>query len=647
MLARYDITIDGESYIIQPGSWAEGSVRREPESNQLGLESLKSRPDLRSFLQSSWIEGSMWQKPVVRNDPKTYFQSQNLAFADRPGAVQEGKAFQRITFANDGISPVAAHNAYADGAVAVLIDGANAYFQKWVASVDEFQSVSTNVTSRDPYVAAASGAGASSDDAYFLSDDGYLTIFNVNTGAISTFDTTLTIYTGANLWADPDYVYVYDGDQVWRMDINGGYAFVDGEGGTGPLANDGLGPDIMKDADYTAGCIIPEWQQPRAISTAEGIFYMKNVYVNGSPVCKIYRVDADASGSFILTPVKTLDPGTIGITMAYHLGSLLISAVGNAATAMANAEHQKVTYYHVTGNSIGSLGSPLGGTNVDETPVWLLGAVDDIFYIGGNKRIWQYDARTGAMHPLRYESATYTNGGGGWWAMAPVKTSTDSGILFQYGTTYATVAGSVEQIVQETVDSYNDNGESNYITSNWFDFDLPMEEKSITEVYYDISDVRSGSTIAIQLSTDGGAFSTVATLTSSSDNTARVSITPVTGFKFQYKLVFSDDSVTTAPEPTRLYALGFTASAGEMVKVMQFTINGWESVNVENNVQIPKDIYDNLVALRDNGSAVSVTHYMVSDEADDSSTGTYKVQSVTIRKDDPAEALIEVVLMEG
>jgi hypothetical protein len=186
-----------------------------------------------------------------------------------------------------------------------------------------------------------------------------------------------------------------------------------------------------------------------------------------------------------------------------------------------------------------------------------------------------------------------------------------------------------------------------FVTSNWFDFDLPMEQKTIHEVFFDTEHIRTGTVVLVQISADGGAFTTVASLTGGTTaDTARQAITaPITGYKFQYKLVFPTDSDTSSAEPGRVYSLGFAAFAGEMVNVLQFTIDGKESCNIENEVLVPEDVYDNMATLRATRTEVSVAHSYRQLEAGTDVTDTYYVSSVTGRKDSPQDGMYEVQLV--
>ncbi|KKK78866.1 hypothetical protein LCGC14_2839250, partial [marine sediment metagenome] len=387
-------------------------------------------------------------------------------------------------------------------------------------------------------VCMAASAG-SDGKVYALFDTGIVAWYDPTANSNSTFDTGRTQYNGASMWVDRDFVWVYNGDTLYTYDTS---AYTES---TAARADDDWGIDVFsRAAAFTGKPVIPEWSCTRAISTSEGIFYVKNVFEGGLSVAKVWRVDRDASGSYILTPIGTLPKGQVAINIAHHLGSILITTVPNFHRAVVNADDQKVTVYHVTGKSIGAVGSLLGGTNVDETPVWMLGSHNEMLYIGGRKRLWVYDGRVGAFHVVHVESATkYTNHGSGFTAMATVASTSGAGLLFMHTSQDGlSAAPYFELLVEDSLITTSDD--TAFVTSNWFDFELPMEEKTIYEVFYDASDIRTDSTVLIQVSADGAAFSTVATVTGgvSADTIRQAVITPITGYKFQYKLVFSTDT---------------------------------------------------------------------------------------------------------
>ena len=645
--ARFTVTVDGQEYHIVPETFVEGAVRRQAEFAYLGEEDLKSRPDTREFLHNSWIGGAQWEKPLYgRNNANTYFESGDLSFTDRAGAVQQSAELQPLDSNLDTPSAklIAWSEDGTDGAITFAWNGSAWQWYKWIKTANSWVAQASRTTAHletNVCMAASAGPGGL---VYALMKEGDISWYDptANTnGNVTTRKAEGAVLNGANIWADSDFVWLYSGGGIFNYAIADSYVQV-------RIVNDDDGIDVYaRSSDFTGKPVIPEWSCIRAIPTSEGIFYVKNVFEGGLPIAKVYRVDRDASGSYILTPIGTLPKGQVAINIAHHLGSILISTVPNYHRAVVNADDQKVTVYHVTGKSIGAVGSPLGGTNIDESPLWFLGTHNEMLYLGGRKRLWSYDGRVGAFHTVHVESATkYTDHGSGFTAMATVEGTDGAGLLFMHTSQDGlSAAPYLELLVEDSLITTSDD--TAFVTSNWFDFELPMEEKTIYEVFYDASDIRTDSTVLIQVSADGAAFATVATVLHTSDETIRQAvITPITGYKFQYKLVFSTDTVTSSAEPGRVYSVGFAAFGGEMVDVLQFTIDGKESMNLENLVQVPSDVYDLMAALRDSKEEIVVSHTMNTYEGDDPQSNTYRVTSVTGRKDSPLDGLYEIQLVE-
>lgn len=640
----FNMEIDGQSYFIKPGTFVEGAIRRQAEFQQLDSDSLKSKPDNREWLQTSWIGGAEWAKPIYSpTNIDTYFNASGVSLTDSAGSVQQSATI--VNSDSDLRNPSSAFVSWnkngIEGAVSLGWTGTAWAWFDWDTATSNFTVLSVDHATLvvGDYVMAAAAGPASS--AYSFMKSGYLAEINLGTNALNLTNLNLSAYNGSNIWVDATYVWIYNGESLYRWNI-------DRASSPELIVNDGDGPDTFStSATFTSKPIIPEWSNRRAIRTAEGFFYIKNVLVGGLTVCKVYRIDRDNAGSYINTPLASLSAGATGLDLAYHLSSLMITTVANSYTATNNTEDQRVTIYHVTGNSVGAIGSPLGGDNLDETPVWFLGAIGEQYFFGGRKRIWQYDPRVGAFHPwLELTDTKYTDHGAGVCDMVDVKLGTSSGTLFKHASQDG-LAVAPYIISSNQITSTNTNSKNSFLESNWIDFNMPMEEKSITEVYYDSAFLRTDSTVTIQIAADDGAYSTVLTLTGgTSADTARTTIASVKGFKFRYKLIFSDDTDVTSLDPSRIRAIGFGALAGEMVEVMQFTIDGNESMNINNAVQDPKDVYDSIALLRDNSDSFTVKHYYHTNDLADSVTRTMRVASITGSKDWPGEGLYDIVLIE-
>ena len=634
MRPDYTIEIDGVLYLVEPGTMREGSVRRQVEVNSLQETDFKSRPETREFLQNTWTGGSRWEKPVYSlQNLDSYYTANDISATDTPGSVMAGRNTTEADtpFSEDSFLVQSYSLNSSRGAVKAYQNGSTTHrIAKWSSSSNNWTTTgqSNNAswgTAQRPMATTAYG-----DLVWVLWENGYLTEWDTTGTSVVETNLSLTPKPGSSLWADETYVYVYDGDKHSRYDHTSSYA----QDTTVFPLNDGEGFNVFEPAD--GGGIVAGHAITNAINTAEGIFYLKNIYIGGVNVCKVFRIDRDASGQYIISPYGTLPPGTVGIDMVYHLGSILISTVPNLAVANTNTSHQQVTFYHITGNSIGSIGTPVARNAPSETPYACLLSDGDLLWIGGQDAIWVYDARVGAIHPIHAITGVSA---GAFVGAAKVETTNGPATVFTHED--STDGEGRNALVLDTT-HYVSSGMNAYLESNYFDFDLPMEQKTVTEVFVDLTDFDGTSDLTVQLSADDAAFATVATFTA--DEVGRTSITPVTGTKFQYRLELGTEN--SHSPATKVRAIGFSALGGETVRFMQFTINGEESVNIENNVQDPYTVYTNMAALRDNANTVAVKHYLADRDGTEIDLGNFRVANVTASLDGK-EGMYDVSLLEA
>ena len=160
MEARYTIDVNGVDYIIQPGTFQEGAVRREVTLQEIGREDLQARPDNRGWWQTSWSGGSQWERPVYSlSNINTYHESSQVSLTDRGGAIQQGRArteassnldlesTKLVQWSKNGIS----------GAVALDWSGALSWYS-WNGSAFASDSANyTGISSTDKVMAASGG----------------------------------------------------------------------------------------------------------------------------------------------------------------------------------------------------------------------------------------------------------------------------------------------------------------------------------------------------------------------------------------------------------------------------------------------------------------------------------------------------------
>jgi hypothetical protein len=375
-----------------------------------------------------------------------------------------------------------------------------------------------------------------------------------------------------------------------------------------------------------------------AVSTPEGIYLARNSFSDGQFQAWVYRLSRDAAGNWILNPLSPLPSGSIALSIAYHLGSVIIAASPEPQTIIDQTEHAEVILYHYTGGQPGALGSLLGRGNVDETPYGMLGSNGPLLYIGGHKRLWVYDAVRGGIHTA-WEWGT-ANTLGPYKAMAWARDSADEGIaIFAGPDRIAHTKRSLEDD-PDTVAAFGDDEAHYTLESNFFDFGLPMETKEITKVAILREDDDGGSEWTVQIAVDDGAFADVHV----DSGTAPYSETITSGLrgrKFRYKLIYQ----TKDTARKGLEAILITATSGAMITEWDVTLDGSELLNVDNEPQNEETFYDAMLTLADTQAITTLVDNMQEQEqlTDTGTSTNVKIQAVEIVKEKPGESAVRVV----
>jgi len=404
------------------------------------------------------------------------------------------------------------------------------------------------------------------------------------------------------------------------------------------IYDDGMGPDMA--TEITANATDPT--NPRdalrlAVASSEGIWIVKNVNQEGVPTPFITRIDRTNDGTDIGIPVSSLPPNTMVLDLAYHLGGLVLSAATNMQRVFDNdisaSGYPTITLYSLIGESLAVIGSPLGGVNPVEAPYKFLATDEARLYFGGNLSVWVYDAARGGVH--RWAKNTYAQAAGGTF-MSMVFTTDSAGDEVQQFSHYGSSI-----VLQQPTKEEGGGTVTHSLESNYFDFNIPAEQKTITHVTLMTDGVGAGETWTISLETDDGAFASVATATSTTANTAKQRLSAVkTGFRFRYKIVWAGSDIAT---PSKVKGIVFHALQGEMVVQWALSIDGTEFMNVENLRVRPDDVLTYLESIAGTATVVS----FVDEYRTTSSTHNVKVESVTIERTAPQEIdSAQIVLTE-
>ena len=644
-MPHFDLTIDGTSAMIVrgEGTFKERSIRTEITQNLLSQSQelgLVSRPDQPRLYQTDWSGGSRWWKPIAQGeDLKSYFSSNNFDLWSEPGKINPRNTSLTIGISaavNDD-APVAAS---LGGELYVVagddtVDASHWDVGKWTPASNAFVTeagVHSGVNDTSFPVAAV---GDPSDGyVYLITEDGELVRFNPVTDAVNGgWITGLSVYPGANIFLHNGFLMFYSGDQI--------YTVTKATPTTTSVFNDGMGKDFMDDATFSVSTsdffFATQAYITLAVATPEGIYYVKNTRQGGQPQAWIFRVDLDEAGNWIGNPLGVLPAGNVALSVAYHLGSLMISATPDWIGALRGEEPDiEIVLYHLTDGSLGSLGSVLGRSQISKTDYRFLGSEGPLLYLGN---LWVYDAVRGGIFQIRGGSTNYL-------FMASVEDSAgvscqlfqrrDSADLFK-----------VEQNNNpDTVTNFGDDETFYTLESNYFDMGLPMETKEITRVALSVDAGTTAQEWTLQLSTDDSAFADVlAHSTATQYNEATVSAGTHRGRLFRYKLIYQTKNAVKRA----LRAVLITANAGEMVREWDLMLDGSSLLNVNNITVRPAVFAEALRATGAKEQAITVVfNYQDEDAtADTGETVTCKVQLVEIIKDKPDEAMIHVILREA
>jgi len=628
---RPDATINSINYIVVPGEdgYKKSFLRAQYQSQDLpgGVQQFVSRPDIRPMFQTSWAEGSRWEKPLVSNVTlASYFTAQGLNVYSLPGDLYP---------VPDMIS-LATGEVHTNSVALAVSPTAVYYFEPQQASLGLKKWDGSTLTT----LTSDFGNGASDvpiamcyDTAnvtvFALFDTGHVRKLTIDTAGGSVIDVG-NVYPGSNIFMHNGRLMVYSGEKLYEI--------------TTPLAtpasvvifNDAMGKDYLANAVNNA--TDPVWPYVYgarlAVASAEGVYIVKNVEQEGLPTPFIYRVDRDQAGTDIGTPLTTLPPGTLALDIAVQLGSLVMATATDTPAIMQNDisayGHSQTVFYHLSNGSLGTIGSALG-QNPSETVYRFLGTDVTQLYVGGHSGVWVYDAVRGGLHPIIGNAMSTA---GGTWASAVMSTySSIQSILFRHN---FTSPGLVLPIKKE-----GGNTDTRLLQSVYFDGNLPGELKSVVAVTLMTDGIVSGETWTVGLSADDAAYTSVAAFSTAGTKTLRKEfVTAREGYRFQYQIVYTATGDIT--NPSHVKGIIFWMIPGEVVTQWALRLDLTESLNFQNTRLSPDTLQANLETL---GAELSLFPF-VDRYRETATTHDARVQRVDIQKFSANEAYADVVLIE-
>lgn len=583
----FDGTLNGNSFRLVRGdnSYSRDTVRSILpffESAEVRGQ-YTSRQDVRVMHQTNWADGAFWNKPLISESTiRSYYDAEGMDMSSKPGSVIPSPDIQSQ---NTG-TPVL--NINMGRALQVGLDeiyymeatGGNVGLWKWDGSTFSLLTNDFGLSGQAPYGMCWD---AELSTVFAIFQDGsvrYLTPDSAG-GLVIDIDSLYTsgsshVYPGTNIFKHDGRLLVYNGDKLIHIEDPLG----------SPVAtiihDDGLGPDYLSSIDTSASPRLVEKNLVRlAIPSSEGIWIIKNHEQEGLPIPSLTRVDRNQQGTNLGIPLGDMMTGQLAIDMQYHLGSVLVSASTEVQYLMANdfADTAEVTIFHYRGQSgFGTVGSPMG-PDASDFPCWFVGVYGPTVLIGGVYRIWAYDSVNGGLHPWQ----ELQNGAGP--AVSAVQTTDDAGVpVWQIRQHLQSAA-----VYERRLGYYADTGQTHRIESNFFDFNLPAEPKSLTHVTLMTDGLDANETIDVFAKVDGGNWTQVASFDNTNAKTEKVRVdTVLTGYRFEYRL----DYTTSASQSTPVEIKGIIMHAlqGELVTSWDLVIDGKEFRNVEGQLIDPADV---------------------------------------------------------
>ena len=632
---RWDAVINGVNYRLarKEGAYRKVSGRSLLEVqqmlNQAGNQFTSSR-DLRTLFQTNWSGGAQWQKPLLSDQSiDTYFTSTGFDMVTEPGNI----------FPTPDAVEVSTTSQLADDSPMIQIAHDEVYYvtDQNPTELLKFNGTTFTQTTND---FGKSGVpvrdlcyDAANSTVYALFNDGDVHYLTLDTGGGAVMTSGIGSYVGACIFMHFGRLMVYDGDALLEIeDPLGTPELV-------TIYNDQMGPDVLDAAISSASVDQPIQRRMcrLAVSSAEGVWIAKNVEQGGGVETFLTRIDRSNDGTDIGVPMATLSRGTAVLDLTYHLGSLVMSASSDLVAVYGNDVssfgYPQIDMYHLTNDSLGTIGTPNGGLAPDDAPYFFLGARKGNLYFAGTSSIWIYDAVRGGFHRRLEED--YGAAAGGAFRTIAFTMDSDGDPVEQY-----THWGKDTVIQLDTGDEGGGTG-PHTIESNYIDGNLPSELKSLVGITLMTDGIETGETWTVTIEADDGTFASAAAFTTvGAKTTYKALVTPITGYRFRYKLAWT--ATGDIASPSRVKGIVLHMVQGEMEIAWQLTLDLNEVRSVENTVLRPEDAVSNLETLMEKQT---LTTY-VDEMRITSSSHDVRVDSVQISKDATTEGEAVVVLTE-
>jgi hypothetical protein len=583
-----------------------------------------SRDDLGGAFQTSWADGEKWYKPSFGPfELRSYSEGTDMDPFRRAGCLYPSRGTFGVT--DDVTSFVGCIHQTGTSVRAVGFTSPNYALLQWVAT-SPAPGTAPSWTTKEADLGENAIVSAAVDPS-----TGYSYFLTAANGIVSYDETTVNKTFSA---ANGTHILFHLGEMyVWNQ-ATGILSVVNTTTGVATERFDtGMKPPIAESSLPSSRLA---WSAP------DGLYLITHSRQQGGQIAShLFRVDRDAAGNWM--GYELIEPivGFLAWAGASFQGSVVLSGTNEPWNLSGSP---KTVLYHVTGDSVGAIGIPNGVDGATDQPVSLLGGVEGMLWMASKASIWQYDGVTGAVARVHSLSAVGDQWSDGTIALASWNDEAVGGALTKYqGILVGTsTTGGHFVILRDTGSTTPTDGvlvSTHSIVSNPIHFGLPHESKVLSRASILSEPVTTGESWTLEVSADGGAYTTAATITSGSY--AATDSLDISGREFTYRLSYGTPTTVIAP----LRSVMLSAISGDIIDALTVVLDGTQSVNVNNEPIDPEVVYDQARALQSNSDLVTVVDNYQSYDQDDTVGESWRIGGVTIVKKDAGEAYVKVELV--
>jgi hypothetical protein len=349
----------------------------------------------------------------------------------------------------------------------------------------------------------------------------------------------------------------------------------------------------------------------------DGVYVVKTLPTprGYQPVVFRFFTDGDTD---VFEEVTRLPIGSICLSVMWHLGQLLVIIASSIDLGNQVGDQDPHTaLYFVQNRQPGALYT----FDPANSALYLLGSDGKYVFMASKSSLWLYDSGRGAVHKIADIGDISAMG------------HTDTELFFVQGQDGGTVSTQIYYQTRKTdpEDRVFDATQTASWFSNWIDFDSPNEQKTLARISLLTDALTAGATFVVRVRTETEAGSQTAILTASTDgdtfHQGLITDSTITGRRFQLEIEYTGDDA-----PLAVYSVSLEATGQEYVKVWDLVIDGQNAANVANEPVRTTDVDDALDTLVATAQPITFKDGYRSDEPDDNTSHTVRVESVQVTK---------------